>query len=80
MGETPEELQRRLGEKRERHRLQAAKYACPVEGCGRQIDEPQVHRLRRVPASPELGDVDTYFCPKCETHLVRDNPGDPWAR
>jgi hypothetical protein len=79
MAETPEELRARLDAQNEKNRLRAAVYQCPVPDCHRYVDEHNVFRLMKDSDHPDLGEVDTYFCPRCSTHLVRDAKGEPWS-
>ena len=67
MAETPEARWQRLAEG-----------FCPVADCGLRVITPNVFGLSVNPQRPELGQIDSYVCPRCATHLVRDNPGEPW--
>ena len=51
---------------------------CPVPDCGLWVITPNVFRLSVDSRRPELGQIDTYVCPRCDTHLVREGPGEPW--
>jgi hypothetical protein len=39
---------------------------------------PDVLTLSVASRRPGLGQIDTYVCPRCDTHLVREGPGEPW--
>ena len=78
MAETPEARWQRLERQAARDRQRRADGFCPVPDCGLWVITPNVFRLSVDSRRPELGQIDTYVCPRCDTHLVRERPGEPW--
>ncbi len=78
MAETPEARWQRLERQAARDRQRRADGFCPVPDCGLWVITPNVFRLSVDSRRPELGQIDTYVCPRCDTHLVRGGPGEPW--
>lgn len=76
--ETAQERRQQLERQAGRDRQRRAQGFCPVPDCGLWVITPNALRVARVPQSPELGQIDTYVCPRCETRLVRNGAGDPW--
>jgi hypothetical protein len=77
MAETSEARWQRLERQAARDRQRRADGFCPVPLRPMGI-MPDVFRLSVDSRRPGLGQIDTYVCPRCDTHLVREGPGEPW--
>lgn len=78
MAETPEARWQRLERQAARDRQRRAEGFCRVSDCGLWVITQSGFRLSVDSQRPELGQIDTFGCPKCETRLVSDNPRERW--
>ena len=78
MAETAEARWQRLERQAARNRQRRADGFCPGPDCGLWVIRRNVFTLSVEWRRPELGQIDTYVCPRCDTHLVGEGPGEPW--
>ena len=75
MAETPEARWQRLERQAARDRQRRADGFCPVPDCGLWVITPNVFRLSVDSRRPELGQIDTYVCPRCDNASAEGRSG-----